>query len=286
MNVRFYGVHARAGAERLLASIGLEAGDTSTVVHRDSYVRHHQEQLVGAPLVVRGAFLSATSERIRVYEELSNADTGALAATFVLSFELADRRDRARLDLPPAVVGAALADLEALPEHGLPRSISVDEDPGATAPSLEVLHDLDLAVRLARPIDATTCDADGFADALNVPELIWGGEPVPGREFRPLEDLADGGQMGFAIMESRSSYLRPARVGDRVQSFGAQLAVHAKAMVGRHWLVDVDRGDAVAVFTVVNVAFDTSARRAIAIPDEVRRRMSTRLHPELGPPVG
>lgn len=285
MNVRYYGVHARAGATELLGSIGLEPGEDTTILQRDSYVRHYREQLVGVPLEVRGAVLSASADRIQIYEELFNEETDELAATFVLSFELADRSTRGHLALPGDVVRAASDELEPLPERGRPRTISLDEDPATTAPGLDALEQLELAMRRARPIDPVACDDEGFADPLAVPELIWGGDPVPGREFRPLEELADGGQMGFAIMENRSSYVRPARAGDLVQSFGAQLAVLNKAMVTRHWLFDVDRRDLIAMFTVVNVAFDTTARRAIRIPDEIRRRWSSRLHPELGPPL-
>ncbi len=35
------------------------------------------------------------------------------------------------------------------------------------------------------------------------------------------------------------------------------------------------------MFTVVNIAFDVGARRAIVIPDEVRARLGRRLHADL-----
>lgn len=282
MNVRYYGAHARAGATELLRSIGLEPSVDRIVAQRDSYVRHHQEQLVGAQLVVRGSFHVASDQRVAVYEELANASTGELAATFVQAFELVDRVTREALTIAEDVVQRASDLIEVIPEHGRPRTLSFEEDVTATAPTLDIARTLDLAVREVRSIEPHECDEDGFVDALSVPELIWGGVPRPGREFRPLEDLADGGQMGMAIMESRSSYVRPVRVGDQVQSFSAQLAVFNKAAVSRNWLIDVDRGDLVAVFSVVNIAFDTGARRAIVIPDDVRRRFESRLHPELG----
>jgi acyl-CoA thioester hydrolase len=282
MNVRYYAAHARAGAERLFATLGLVPDEGRTVVQRDSYVRHHREQLVGARLEVRGAVLSASSDGVRVYEELVNAQTDEVAATFVLSFETSDRATRDRVGIEDAVVAAARAATTTLPDHGKPRSISLDEDPAARAPTLDVLRHHDLALRQVRPIDPAECDVDGYVLALAVPELVWGGEPVPGRAFRPLEELADGGQMGFATMETRATWVRLARVGERVQSFGAELEIREKTMLGRHWLLDVERGDLVAVFSVVSLAFDTATRRAVVIPDEVRRRMVSRLHPEFG----
>jgi acyl-CoA thioesterase FadM len=275
-------VNARAGADHLLASIGLVGDGDHTVVQRDSYVRHHREQLVGASLAVRGGVLDVSTERLRTYEELVNVDTGDVAATFILSFESAGRTDRARRPIGAEIVEAASERTTALPDHGRPRSVSLDHDPAAHAPSLDEARRLGLAVRQVREIDPTECDDDGFVRTLAVPELVWGGEPVPERQFRPLEELADGGQMGFATMETRATWVRPARAGDHIQSFGAELDLRDKTMLSRHWLFDVDRGELIAVFSVLNVAFDIARRRAIMIPAPVRDRLATRLHPELG----
>jgi acyl-CoA thioesterase FadM len=282
MNVRFYSAHARTGAEAVLASIGLTADDRRTVVGRDVYVRHHREQLVGAPLEVRGGVLDASPDRIRLYEELVNPEAGEVAATFVLSFDLADRSGRARVAIDEAVLDAARSATVALPDHGRPRSISLEEDPTARPPSLDVLRDRGLAIRQIRPIDdSLEADGDGVVSSAWVGELVWGGEPAPGADFRPLEPLPGGGAMGFATMETRAAWARPARRGDRVQSFGAELDIQSKTMLSRHWLFDVDRSELIAVFTVVNVAFDTGSRRAIVIPDAVRERISRRFHPDL-----
>jgi len=284
MNVRFYGEHARTGADRVLDSLGLEPDDRRTVIQRDTYTRHHNEQLVGASLEVRGGVLDASSKRIRLYEELVNSDRGDIAATFVLTFELGERATREPGIIDDAIVERARASIVAIPEHGMPRSISVDEDLVETGPTLEALQQHDLAMRQVRTVQTSDCDADGFVQPLAVPELVWGGQPIDGREFRPLETLADGGQMGFATMETRASWVRFARAGDHVQSFAAQIAVYDKAMLSRHWLADVDRGDLVAVFSVVSLAFDITNRRAISLPNEVRQRFESRLHPELASP--
>jgi acyl-CoA thioesterase FadM len=284
MNVRFYGAHARTGAEHLLTRLGVVDDARQTVVGRDVYVRHHHEQLVGAPLEVHGGVLDGSESGLRLYEELINADSGELAASFVILFELADVATRAPLALDDAVVSAALADPVIVPEHGRPRSISLDDDPVAAAPSLDLLVERGLAMRKPRLVDADEVPVDqhGFASSVATGELMWGGEPMNEQEgFRPLEPLPGGGSMGFATMETRSSWARAPRVGDRVQSFAAQLDLRPKTMLTRHWLFDVERGDLLVVFTVVNLAFDIDARRAIEIPDALRRRLETRLTPDL-----
>ncbi|HZM29222.1 MAG TPA: thioesterase family protein, partial [Acidimicrobiales bacterium] len=81
MNVRFYAVNAQAGTAAMLA--GLPGwGGRPYAVH-DVYTRHHREQLVGTPLVVRSAVLGAGADGLRLHHELAAEDTGELAATFV-----------------------------------------------------------------------------------------------------------------------------------------------------------------------------------------------------------
>jgi len=285
MNVMFYGAHARAGAGNLLGSLGLASSTDLAVVQRDTYTRHHHEQLVGAPLEVRGGVLDAQPDRVRVYEELANTDTGAIAATFVLGFEAVDPSTREPRKFGDTALDAAARAKVSLPEHGRSRSIAIDDDPTDGAPPIARLQERGLAERLPRTIPASACGTDGYVATTAVPELVWGGEPVPDHVFRPIETLADGGQLGFATMETRAAWARGARAGDRIQSFGAELDIRDKTMLSRHWVYDLDREALVAVFSVVSLAFDISRRRAVSIPGDVRRRMETRLHLDLVPPT-
>ena len=200
----------------------------------------------------------------------------------MLEYELADPSMQRQLPIAGAVVDRALLTVVPLPEYGRPRSLSLDEDPTADPPLLEVLRERDLAIREVRVIgDEVAADGDGVVSPVSLGELVWGGEPTAGSEFRPLEPLPDGGSMGFATMETRASWARPARRGDRVQSFAAQVDIQSKTMISRQWLFDVDRGEMVGVFSVVNIGFDIARRRAIVIPDDVRSRITSRLHPDL-----
>jgi len=282
MNVRYYGQAARTAAEHLLASLGLESDDRRAVTQRDTYTRHHREQLVGSPLEVRGGVLDVSGERIRLYEELANTDTGDLAATFVFTFETSAPGTREPVAIDDATADAARSALVELPDHGRPRSLSLDGDPAATAPALDLLVERDLAIREVRTIDATICEPDGVVAPMAIAELVWGGQPVPDHNFQPFEPLPDGGQMGFATMETRATWARVARVGERIQSFGAETDIGTKTMISRHWLYDVDRRDLVGVFSVVGLGFDMATRRAHVIPDGARARLSRRLHPDLG----
>jgi hypothetical protein len=47
------------------------------------------------------------------------------------------------------------------------------------------------------------------------------------------------------------------------------------------WAYDVDRRDLLITFEVVNLAFDVGARRPMRIPDAIRAREASVLHPDL-----
>ncbi len=280
MNVHFYAVLARAGAGELVARLaGAESGEPRSWV-RDTYVRHHREQLLGARLEVRGGVLDASPTRIRAYEELANLDTGEVAATFVLGLDPIDEHRRPA-SFQRALVERARSQAVQVPEHGQSRSISFDGDPEQAAPPLEVLVDRGLAQREARIVVSDECDADGWFPPEQMMPLVWGGIPLAGQEFQPFHETEDGKTLGWATMETRASWARLPRVGDRVQSFGAEVDLGAKAMTSRHWVYDLERAELVCVLGIVNLAFDVKARRSVEIPEVLRESFLGRTQPDL-----
>ena len=85
MNVRWYGVAARAASDAVVAAV--PAGDDVEVRAVDLYTRHFREQLLGAELEVRSLRLSGGDGSLRLYHELRNAETDELAASFVHRLE-------------------------------------------------------------------------------------------------------------------------------------------------------------------------------------------------------
>ena len=274
MNVRFYGVNAHAATQRLLTSLGVPAAGRRVV---DVYTRHHREQLLGAELSVRSGVLEVLADGVRIYHELTNDETGALAATFV---------HRVRLDDPGAVVAlAAAVDGETIeiPTAGRPRSIPLDTDPVASAPGLDQLRAQDLAIRRVRAITAEECDEHGDYLPTMAALLVWAGEPAHQRFPEMLHEGTDGERMGWASMETRIVMARLPRVGDRIQSFSAVVAVGDKVMQNIMWSYDVDRAELLTTFEIVNLAFNVEARRPMVIPDAIRQSEGLILHPELAP---
>lgn len=273
MNVRYYGVAARAASDAVVQGLG------DLAVHpTDLYTRHFREQLLGAELEVRSLVLTHGEGALRLYHELRNRETDELAASFVHRLE-AHEDGRLVAGWPPAPATTA-----EIPEHGRPRSIALDTDPIDTAPSLEdVQAEPLLAMRLPRTIEADECGPDGRYDPAAAPFLLWGGEPLEGATGPTLHPTGDGQLVGWATMENRMAIRRLPERGDRIQSFGAVVEIRDKTTHRVMWGFDVDRGDLLVAFEVVDVALDTVSRRAVPIPEELRAHAEARFRPDLLP---
>ena len=283
MNVRFYGVNAQAATNAVLA--GLDGWPHGPHLVHDAYTRHHREQLLGTSLLVRSAMLAADADGLRIHHELVPVNAEALAATFVHQVSPLDERGE-RVPVPDAAVEAARASVvEALP-YAAPRSVDLDRDALASAPPLELLRERGLDVRMPRTITAEECDERGQHRSEATMMLLWGGEPPahvegwgPGLHEGPAGEL-----MGWALMETRVQLARLPRIGARIQSFGATIALHERATHRMHWCYDLDRGDLLCAFEAVDLAFDTRERRSMVIPESIRRRQESVLHADLAPP--
>ncbi len=267
MNVVYYAVNARAGTDALLAGLGRGVPDDGDVF--DVYTRHHREQLLGTALEVRSGVLGADGGSLTIYHELAEAGTDSIAATFVHRVRTVSPVDH--------------LDTVELPPHGRPRSIDLDADPLASAPTLATVRDVGLAMRAPRVLAETDTGATGFVPAHLAPMLIWGGAATDGAEHVLTHVGPNGEAVGWATMETRVGIAEVATLGTRIQSFGATTAVADKTTQMSMWAFDLDTGRLVIAFEVVSVLFDIGARRATSIPDDMRAEHTDRLHPELAP---
>jgi acyl-CoA thioester hydrolase len=283
MNVRYYAENASAGTRAMLAELP-GWGRRPFVVH-DVYTRHHREQLLGTALVVRSAVLGAGPDGLRLHHELAARDSDVLAATFVHRISPLDEGGEPA-PLSDRLVAAAQDVAVAAPRYATTRTISLDADLLASAPSLDEVRSRGLAVRRERPVTAIECDAAGRYLPAMAPMLVWAGEPV-GDESGPwLEEMPGGELMGWASMETRIQTRRLPLVGERVQSFGATVALHDKVTHRVHWCFDVEHGELLVAFEIVNMAFDTRGRRPMRIPDAHVRREQATLQADLAPRPG
>lgn len=247
----------------------------------DVYTRHHREQLLGTKLVVRSAVLGADAGGLRLHHELAARDDGVPAATFVHRIRPLDEGCRPSR-LSDRLVGVAQdLSIPAPPPYAETRTISLDADVLASAPSLDQARARGLAMR--RAVTADECDAARHYVPSMAPMLVWGGEPV-GRGAGPwLEEVPGGVVLGWETMETRIQTRRLPGPGERVQSFGATVAIADEVTHRVHWCFDVEQGELLVGFEMVSMAFDIRGRRPMSIPDGHRRRELSNLMPDLTP---
>jgi acyl-CoA thioester hydrolase len=279
MNVRFYGVAARAATQAVARRLAGADGDTSLAVEvPDAYTRHLREQMCGARLLVRSGVLDAAPGALRLYHELVNEETGDLAASFV---------HQARVTGPDGTAvtwrGAEELTLEQIPERGRPRSIDLDVAWDGDGPALEELVERDLAMRLPREVLPEEVGPDGRVQPGDAPMLVWGGVPLEPGTGPILAPGPNGELIGWASMENRLCIGRMPTAGARIQSFSAVLSVADKVAHRIAWAFDLDSKALLCAFEVVDLAFDTVSRRSVPIPDEQRASALAKLHQDLRP---
>lgn len=279
MNVRFYGVHALAGARALASGIGLSGTDDATrLAFTDLYTRHYREQLEGAQLEVWGGVLDVRDPGIRMYLELRNPARDELAATFVFTLQQQEGVNHTPVPLTEPVTNTAMGARVVWPEHGQPRSVDLEVAPRAL--TLAELRALNLPERPVREITEKDCDSSGEYRVESFQDLVWGSEGIS-EDNDWLRTLENGERMGWATMESRCTLNELPRAGARVQSFCATIGVTRKAQHERFWVYDIDREVLLCSAEFVDVAFNINTRRAIEIPDFEIKRIDEHLHPEL-----
>ena len=283
LSVPFYEQRAIAACHKLAESHGLDItacrshGIEFTLV--DAYLRNLREQVLGAPLLVRGGILAVSDHRLQCYQELINTESDELSATFVYEFELQRYTNREPLPLPDEVVNSASESVIAWPEHGRPRSINLQETPAM--PDLATLEQLDLALIQPRLIEAEECDETGLYLAEQFSHLPYSGERVDDPSAQWVFETADGLRLGMADLESRQLLFSLPRVGERIQAFRAEVDIARKTFYRNHWVYSLDSGRLISIASLVSVALDLDARRAVEIPQEMRAALEARYQPKL-----
>lgn len=294
MNVRYYGERALGATAALLDRHGLgrDASEAASLDVFDIFTRHYREQMVDAPLEVHGGVLAVDERHVRLYHELTNTETGDVAATFVHRVRLrrpagegplspTDRPEPVRWTTWPAPIRKSLAEaLVDWPAHGRPRSVDLDHAPPAL--SLTEARARGLELRRERLIRQDECDASGFVPPMRRQELVWGGQPMDSkRAGPPIYDLPDGSRMSLAALETRAVATESPRAGMRIQSFSAIVGIASKTLERRTWLFDVERERLLHSNTLVDIALHLGERRALVIPDELRASFEAELQPDL-----
>lgn len=283
LSVPFYEARAIKACRILAETLGCNLSDYAargiefTLV--DAYLRNLREQFVDAPLRVRGGIMSASEVHLQFYQELINTDRDEIAATFVYQFELQHHESRARVAFEETLTRRAQEALIALPEHGQPRTISLDRLPRRL--SLADAQAMALARTRLRTIEAEECDETGRYRPEHFTHLPYSGVAEDDLALEWVFHTSTGQELGIADLESRNVLFSVPSAGDQIQVFNATVDMGSKVFQRAHWVFNLDTSDLISWATTVCLPLDLTARRSVAIPEEMRTAMATHHRPEL-----
>jgi acyl-CoA thioester hydrolase len=286
MNVRVYARKAAIATQELAGRLGLDAdrlGRDGTVLQiMETHTRFYREQLLGAELIARGGVREAGPDRLIVYMEMLNAETGDLAATFNHGVGLFGGADRAPRPFDTDVIAAAGDHAAEWPEHGRPRSLPFERVPADL--TMEDMRRLESRDRFPPyTVEPEEADGYGYLDISDNKSIPLARLPIKlkaeHRGFQP----GDGQRIAIATMESRQIVYRVPKVGDTVVNLTRHLDVGRKTLTFQHWSFDQASGEPISVLEQLGLGFDLDARRSVEFPPEMRARLEGNARPDLSP---
>lgn len=282
-SVPFYEARAMIASRRLITDLGcdLEAlavqGMQLTLV--DAYLRNFREQFEGAPIKVCGGVLDVSATRLRIYQELLNAEQLELSAAFVYEFELRSTGIGAAIEFPTSFLERATSARVNWPEHGQPRSIELDREPHAL--TLADAQNLGLAVTGPRVVEPDECDDDGLFLRDHFTSLPYSGFDDDDQSLEWVFDTDDGRRLGLADLESRNVLYDLPRVREQIQVFSCNVQLGEKVLQRAHWVFNLTTEKLASIAMTVSIPLDLAARKSAPFPPELRAKLEAQYHPEL-----
>jgi acyl-CoA thioesterase FadM len=291
MNVRFYLSRLGRANTVLLNALGISSNLGDAVVRRhDTYSRFRREQFAGAELRVAGGVLGLHNDLVRCYFEIRNPEKDEIAATFIVDCGLINPISQQRLAIPIVAAGINEQYGTRLPEHGQPRSLSLD------SPRIDITPD-ELSRRVSRELTPgmmsgyresvvalQDCDSNGYlredVDLMFVMHRTQTAEKAA--SFGPpVMKTTNGNRFSWAMIETRAIVFRRPQAGDRLISIGADVALGERWRQSRRWAFVEKTGVLVGINDVVGMALDLDERRSIVIPDNLRESIERDYLPDL-----
>jgi acyl-CoA thioester hydrolase len=281
MNVQFYVARMSGSLPALLAALGFGPRQCRALDVELAPVDHHirflRELRPGEPFTIAGGVLGVAGERLRLYQEIRNTLTGAVAASFVTEAMMVDAERHNPLPLPEPLRAAAMAECEALPEHGRPRGLALDAP--RLRPSWSEADGLGLMLTQQSAVTPAECEHRGFMVTRAIIGRVADSMPNLVAKTRGIDRSV--ARSGDAALEYRLVYHATPRQGDLLALRAGIKAIGGKSFTWGHWLFDRETGEAVATTEAVVVAFDLDTRKAVEIGPELRERLTKFLVPGL-----
>ena len=275
-----YVAHATESLGSLAIALGVgprqQRAQDSRFVDVDHHVRFLREMRSGTPFVLFGGVAGIDDDKMRLYQEMRNALTGAVSATFIIEARVVDQAARSPTKLPDQTHRLAPGLKVEVPEHGAPKGISLDAP--RSRPTMEEADKLGLYVTQQAVLLGGECDSDGLAMTPAYASRVYDASPHLTIQIRDVDQGENPDVSGVAV-ECRFIHRAPAREGQVVTLRSGIRAVTSKTLTWVHWLFDAETGEAVATAETVGIRFDSATRKAIEFNPETRLALERRRVP-------
>ncbi|WP_290632711.1 thioesterase family protein [Aquisalimonas sp.] len=281
MNVKFYVEKSVAALAMLGQHLGLgprfarESG--ACLVPTEHHVRFLREQRPGAPLVINAGIVEATRERLVVYQEMVNAASGDLAASFIVTVPLQDGVSRESRPIPEHVLEQTQPLRTEVPAHGAPRGLEMA--PPRSEPTLDEAVDKGMLSTWKGPVLPRMCDHHGRLATEAHMGIV--SDAIPNLLVHLTAEDRSESPLGGAALEYRFVYRRPVSGDDLLELRSGIKAVSTKTYQFGHWLFNGATGECVATAEAVAVLLDLDARKAVVIPEASRAVLERHVIPGL-----
>ncbi len=273
LNVQFYLSRFAEAEKQVLLALGYgpsrRHADHAAVRPLRHRIQFRRENHEGAVLRLRSGIRKVEADRLHLYHELYEAESGILSATAEASIGL-DALDGGGLIALPADLRATATDLAARLEAPPPPAA-----PGEMPPPAAPLPGMFETCRGA--VDRWEAEETGrmatrfymarFSEAAG--NMLAGGSLT-------AEQMRQQG-LGSAALDYSIDYFRPLSVGDAYYARTGILELREKTWRFCHFLLDSNTQQPMARAEVVAVLFDLGLRKSIKMPEHVRQAFSQRL---------
>lgn len=279
MNVRHYFAHANRGLAVLALELGLSPSllrDRGLALRaRDQHVRFMRELRPGSYFSIQAGILSASEERLAIYEEMRFVNKPEPAASVLSEVELVEVATGRAAPFSSGVLERARALHTVPPQETAPRG--VDRGAPRPAPTRDQALALGLAGAYLAPVQPEDCDSSGVMHEAAFMARVSDGI---GHFFHQLRgDRLQN--IGGAALEYRYVFHERPRLGDIVEVRSGLKGLGNKTTHLCHWIFNVETGRCAATSEAVAVSFDLTTRKAVDIPPEARAVMEARIVPGL-----
>ena len=280
LNVRHYFGRANQGLATLALHLGLSPSQLRAegLVLRasDQHVRFIRELRPGTSYTIQAGVVSASAERLQVYEEMQLVHKQEIAASMFSEVSLVEGATGRVRPFPDAVLANARALSTEISAQSAPRGI--ERTPPRVPPLRDEALQRGMVGAFLGPVLPEDCDAHGAMTEAAFMARVSDGI---GHFFHVLRG-ARGEGIGGAALEYRYVFRQRPRLGDVIEVRSALKGLGRKTTHLCHWIFDVESGRCAATSEAVAVSFDLTTRKSIEISPDARAALEQRIVPGLG----